>query len=253
MNILEFRNISAGYDKKSVIHNISFSIKQGEMLSILGPNGSGKSTLIKTIAYACKVFKGEILFKNKNINQISKKNLAKHIAIIPQSLWTPFNFTVYEFISFGKFPHTNIFGTITKKENDDINKIITELNLEKYKNTFIQNLSLGEFQRVLIAQGLAQKPEILILDEPISHLDIRYQKEIMELLKNLNLQGITIITVMHDINLANKYSLREIFIKNGILEYDGAPNEICTQENLLKIYDTDLNIENKENIPFVWF
>ncbi|MFC1546502.1 ABC transporter ATP-binding protein [bacterium] len=253
--ILELKNVYSGYNNNIIIlHDICLDIYKGEFIAILGPNGAGKTTLIKTIMNLCGPCSGNIFIKDKNINSLTQKQIAQKITVIPQGLSVPFAFTVYEFISLARFPHRNNFLSPNNKDKTIINNTMALMNIEKLKNRAINTLSAGEFQRTLIAQGLIQEPELLILDEPVAHLDIKYKYEILDILKNLNKKGLTIISVMHDINLANRYCSREIFFKQGKIVLQGHPKNVCTNENLEFIYDISVNINyNTHNeIPYVY-
>jgi iron complex transport system ATP-binding protein len=252
--IIQFKNISAGYENKNVLNNICLDIYEKDFIGILGPNGAGKTTLIKTLVNICKPKTGDILLYGKNIKNISQKKLVQQIAFIPQNLSITFGITVKDFISFARFPYKNNFFNLNDEDVEIINRSMKITDVYKFKDKFINELSQGEFQRVLIAQGLAQNPKVLIIDEPSAHLDMKYQRKILDILKELNNSGMTIIIIMHDINLANKYCSREIFIKDGGIIADGIPEHVCKKEILYEVYEIDLKINSEiyEGVPFVY-
>jgi iron complex transport system ATP-binding protein len=249
--IIEFKNISAGYENKIILKNICLDIYEKDFIGILGPNGAGKTTLIKTLVNICKPQTGDIFLYEKNLKDISQKKLVQEIAFIPQNLSITFGVTVNDFVSFARFPYKNNFFNLNDKDLEIIDNAMKITDVYKFKNKFINELSQGEFQRVLIAQGLAQNPKVLIIDEPSAHLDIKYQRKILDILKELNNCGMTIVIILHDINLANKYCSREIFIKDGKIIADGIPEHVCNKEILYEVYEIDLQINREINSKFI--
>jgi iron complex transport system ATP-binding protein len=241
--ILTIKNLSFAYDGSNVLDNINFDVASGCFLSILGPNGSGKSTLINLISKVLKNYKGEIIVKDRNIENLNSKEIAKLIAVVPQYSNAGFDFLVGELVLMGRFPYVSRFGREKKQDFDIVEDVMEKTKtLPFYKKRF-NELSGGEKQRVIIAQALVQDTPIILLDEPTSHLDINFQIEIMDLFYKLNTdEGKTIIGVFHDINLAANYSKKAILLKNGMVFGYGEINDTITKENIKKVFNSDIYV-----------
>lgn len=241
--ILTIKNLSFAYDGSNVLDNINFDVASGCFLSILGPNGSGKSTLINLISKVLKNYKGEIIVKDRSIENLNSKEMAKLVAVVPQYSNAGFNFLVGELVLMGRFPYVSRFGREKKQDFDIVEDVMEKTKtLPLYKKRF-NELSGGEKQRVVIAQALVQDTPIILLDEPTSHLDINFQIEIMDLFYKLNTdEGKTIIGVFHDINLAANYSKKAILLKNGMVFGYGEINDTITKENIKKVFNSDIYV-----------
>jgi iron complex transport system ATP-binding protein len=244
MALLEIKNISFGYHNTEILQNVSFSVQKGDFLGIVGPNGAGKTTLFKLISKLLKPWQGNIIYEGKNLENIPLEKLAKKTAVIPQILETPFSFTVEEFVLMGRFPHLKKFQSIQKEDLQITEQSLKLADVYHLKSHKLSQLSGGERQRVILAQGFAQTPRLLLLDEPTAHLDITHQTRILDLLKRLNKeQGLTVIVVLHDLNLASEYCNRVILLKEGRLFQEGQPQDIFTYANIEKVYNTVVVVE----------
>ncbi len=246
-NIIELKNITLKYGDYEVLRDISFNIKKGEFTSIIGPNGAGKSTVLKAIMKNIELASGDISIKGKSIKNITHKEKACIIGFVPQEFNISFDFTVYDIVAMGRNPYIAKF----KKSKFDDKKIIEEslqkTNTYEFKDKYFNSLSGGEKQRVIIARALAQQPEILILDEATSSLDIHHQLDILELIHSLNREdGLTVLTIMHDLNLASRFSDKIVLLsKNGVIK-SGTPSEVIDEQVLKNVYDMDMVVrENK--------
>lgn len=249
--ILKIKGLSIGYDKETIIKSLDFSVKQGKILTILGTNGSGKSTLLKTISRVLPYTKGEIFFKDKNIKKISNKEYSKQLAFVAQNNEIPKDIEVFEFIRYGRIPHKNWYEFYNKKDNEIVEWAIKECKLEKFKDRKVMMLSGGERQKVWIAMALAQKTELLILDEPTTYLDIHHQFEIMELIAKLNREfNITIIMVLHDLNQAIQYSDEVLILKDTLKYTFGTAKETLNPEVLENVYKVNSSLETFDEKPY---
>ncbi|MDO8886108.1 ABC transporter ATP-binding protein [Candidatus Oleimmundimicrobium sp.] len=238
--MLELKNVHCDYGNgEEIIKGISLSVSKGEFVGIVGPNGCGKSTLVKGISGVLKS-KGEILIEGKSLVNLSATQIARKLAVVPQSFHTEFSFTVYEIVSMGRTPYLGRFRAETSEDFFAIERAMKATDTFHLANRKINELSGGEKQRVVIAQAIAQEPKILILDEPTSHLDINYQLEIMELVKKLNIEGLIVIVVIHDLNLAAIYCERLVILKDGIILDDGPIDQVLTTENISKAFGVDV-------------
>jgi len=252
MNIT-VENLNVSYSDTEVLKDINFHINTGEIVTIIGPNGSGKSTLIKAVSRCLKPSKGNIFLDKNNIKQIDTKEIAKKLAVLPQVKSVSSDILVEELVSYGRYPHLNFGKRLSKEDNEIVTWAIEKTGLENMRKRLVCTLSGGEKQRAWIAMSLAQKPQVLILDEPTTFLDISYQLEVLELVKELNnTLGITVVMVLHDLNQASRYSDKLMVIDKGKLcEFD-APDKIINKSLLKKIFKIDADIYEDEinNCPY---
>lgn len=246
-DIIKIQDITVKYGDYEVLKNISFNIKKGEFTSIIGPNGAGKSTVLKAIMKNIDLSSGDISIKDKSIKKMSHKEKARIIGFVPQEFNISFDFTVYEIVAMGRNPYLSKFEKSKYDDNKIIEESLIKTNTYEFKDKYFNSLSGGEKQRVIIARALAQQPEILILDEATSSLDIHHQLDILELIHSLNREdGLSVITIMHDLNLASRFSDSIILLsKNGIIK-QGKPGEVIDENVLKNVYDMDMVVrENK--------
>lgn len=258
MNLLTVKNISLSYGGLRVINNLSFNVKQGEIVSIIGPNAAGKSTVLKSIAGLLKTDSGCIKIEEKDISKLTAKELSKKVSILLQNNMIPQELTVKELVYFGRYPHKKYLESFNAEDARIAEEVIRLTNLEKLSEKKLSELSGGEKQRAWIALSLAQKTDLLLLDEPTTYLDLGHQLEFLKLVNELNLKlGVTVIMVLHDLNQAAQYSSRIMVLKKGELFASGMPVEILTKENIKNIYGIDAEILmrrteiHKSGIPIV--
>lgn len=247
-----FENISISYGKKHVIDGLSLDFPKGKITAIIGQNGCGKSSLLKTVFKAVTPQKGRVIYCDKTLGEYKSKAIAKKIAYLPQVHFSPPDIDVRTLVSFGRYPHTKFGRGLTKEDVAAIDEVLGLTGLAELQYRTINTLSGGERQRAWIAMTICQQPEILILDEPTTYLDISFQVEVLELIRFLNRQlGITIIMVLHDINMAARYSDALCAIKNCNICARGCPREIITEENLRQIFEIQAVVfeDNSNNCP----
>ncbi|WP_270647126.1 ABC transporter ATP-binding protein [Paeniclostridium hominis] len=243
--MISCENLKVGYEERVIIDNLSLSIKKGEVVSIIGPNGCGKSTLLKSLSRMIKPISGDIYIQNENIKSLKSKTISQKVCLLSQHNDAPGDLTVEELVYFGRIPHKKWYESKSKSDEELVNWAIENTGLTRYKNTPISSLSGGERQRAYIAQALCQKPDVLLLDEPTTYLDISYQLELMELVREINEKlNITIVMVLHELNQASKYSDRLVIMKSGEIVSDGSPKEIINKETIKKVYNIDCDIDN---------
>lgn len=240
---LTAENIKLGYGAKVIIPDINISIDKPEVISIIGPNGSGKSTLLKGLARLLSPSAGQILLNGRDINRLPTKEVARTMAILPQTVSSPGDMTVRDLIVCGRSPYRRLFSALSEEDLHWINESAELTNVGKFLNRRIDSLSGGERQRAWLAMALAQNPKLLLLDEPTSYLDIRHQLEIMKLVTDLHQKmGITVVMVLHDLNYAARYSQRIIAMKDGVILADGATGAVFTTETLNRLYDVEVTV-----------
>ncbi|MDW4287105.1 ABC transporter ATP-binding protein [Staphylococcus saprophyticus] len=243
MNRLKGEQVTIGYGDNAIVNNLDVHIPDGKITSIIGPNGCGKSTLLKALSRLLPVKNGEIKLDGENIHSHSTKEIAKKIAILPQSPEVADGLTVGELVSYGRFPHQKGFGRLSAEDKKEIDWAMRVTGTYDFKLRSINDLSGGQRQRVWIAMALAQRTDIIFLDEPTTYLDISHQLEILELITQLNKeQGCTIIMVLHDINQAVRFSDHLITMKNGDIIATGETEEVLTKDILEKVFNIDVEI-----------
>lgn len=243
MNRLSTNNLTIAYNKNIIINNLEIVIPERKITSIIGPNGCGKSTLLKAIGRILKPERGSVYLDGIDIYTLNTKEVAKKMSILPQSPKAPSGITVGELVSYGRFPHQHGLKKLTVEDKKIIQWAMDITKLSEYEVTLVDNLSGGQRQRVWIAMALAQQTDIILLDEPTTYLDLAYQLEILELLYSLNKeQGCTIAMVLHDLNLASRFSDYIIAIRSGkIIEY-GTPDEVICEDVLKKTFNINADI-----------
>lgn len=238
-NIIEIHNAVFSYTnvrKHKHLNDVSILIKEGHWTTIIGPNGSGKSTLAKAIVKINKLHSGSIKLSGIDVSQYKAKHFSQKIAYIPQTLEVPTGTKVFDFIAFGRNPYLGLFGTLGKKDKEIIKEAMEKTGTTKWADLFVDELSGGQRQKVLVAMVYAQQADIILLDEPTTYLDIRNQYELLELMDQLHHEGKTIITILHDINQAVQYSDEIYVMKNGKVFDHGTPVKVITEKNLEEIY-----------------
>lgn len=249
--MIEVRNLSFKYADDLILDNINLSIQRGDVLAILGENGSGKSTLLKLILSFLEPLKGEVLIDNKNVNSYEKKDLAKKIAYVPQSSTLPFSYTVLEVVLMARISYQSIFSTYSNKDKEIAIEALKHLEIENLKEKVFSDLSGGQKQLVLIARALAQKAEILIMDEPSSSLDYSNELMLLNQIKKLAKKGFTVIQATHNPNHAFFVSSKTLLIKDKKVFAFGKSSEILTQNNINSLYDIEVELyESSEKIKF---
>lgn len=250
--ILKVSDVNYSYNGKKALDNIGFNIESGNFIGIIGPNGAGKSTLLKVLSSALKPDRGTVLLNGIPLSNMKSRDIASCIAFVPEETIVNFCFTCREIVLMGRTPYINRFSWEKDEDYMIAEEAMKMTDTIEFKSRDINSLSSGEKQRVIIARALAQKPDVLLLDEPTSHLDINHQKEIFDLLMKLNRDSnLTIVTVMHDINLASIYCENLILLDSGKVFMEGKPSELITEENIKSIYGTEVRISRdvKTGIP----
>jgi len=241
---LEIKNVNFSYFNGKVLDNISLKVNAGERIGLLGPNGSGKSTLLKLASGILKPKNGDIILGELNLKRLNRKMIARHIAVVPQQVNIPFAFSVEEVVALGRTPFLNPLTEESAADKKIMDEAMAMAGVVNTRNRKFDELSGGERQKVVIAMALAQQPELLLLDEPTVHLDINHQVQVLETVRNLNINnGITIIAAMHDLNLAAAYFNRLILLNQGKIVSDGEPAAVLTSDNIDRVYGTRVRIE----------
>ncbi len=244
---MEVKHVSFSYGKNTILSDLSFAVKEGNITTVMGANGCGKSTLFSLMTKNQTPGKGKILLEGKNIANLRFIDFAKRVSIVHQYNSAADDITVERLVSYGRTPYQKMLGTRTKEDEELVERAMEVTGILPYRDREIAALSGGQRQRVWIAMALAQNTKILFLDEPTTYLDIRYQLEILELVKKLNREyGITILMVLHEINQAITYSDEVIGLKDGSIVMQGKPQEVITAESMKELYGVSLKVVEVE-------
>jgi len=242
--IIKVRDLRFAYGDKKVIDGVSFDIFPREFVSIIGPNGSGKTTLLKLLHGSLPPQAGTVCLGETPISKMRKRALARKIGVVSQQPRFHFEITALELVLMGRSPHKALLAFEGKEDFEIAHEAMVLTGVEDFKDRNLFTLSGGEFQRVMVARALAQKPQIMLLDEPTSYLDIKHQIGLCRLLKTMNRDhGIAIVSVFHDINLASDFSDRIIVMKDGKIRGVGTPDEVITKELLEPVYDCRIYVD----------
>lgn len=252
---VKIKDLSFGYNESLVLKSIDLELLKAGFISVVGPNGSGKSTLLKQISGILKPSQGSLEINGSDINGISKKALARMMAVVPQNTALEFDYRVMDVVLMGRYPYISRFKGETAKDKEIAIENMKYTNTYHLRDRSFNQLSGGERQRVILAQALTQQPKILLLDEPISHLDLQHQIEIMSLIKKLSIdQNLTVIAVLHDLNIAAAYSDFVVMMKDGEVKVQGSPVEAFNVENIRSVFNIDVDVEVSPttNKPYIY-
>lgn len=246
--VLNAENVSYSYrGSVKALSDVSLSVEKGDFLMILGPNGSGKTTFMGVLSGVRSPSSGKVSLLGKDIFKMDRKAVAREISYVPQNIEADFPFTCREVVLMGRYSHMS--GIVeSSSDQSAADEAMEATGTTHLAGRRINQVSGGERQRVFIAQAIASKPGIMMLDEPVSSLDIKYQVQVMELLLRLNSErGITIISTIHDIGIASRYSSRAVFMKQGGIFASGKPDDIFTNDNIYNVFGINVKILKSED------
>ena len=234
-------NLHAGYNGAAILNGVSIDLRASEFAGVIGPNGSGKTTLLRSMSRVLRPLSGLVKLDDRDIYAVHARDFARRVAVVPQDTLVAFDFSVLEIVLMGRSPRLGRFAVEGTRDTDIALAALARTGTAHLKDRQITALSGGERQRVMVARALAQEPEVMLLDEPTSHLDISFQFEIMDLVKSLNReQGMTVLAVLHDLNLASQYCDRLVMIGQGSVQADGSPDEVITADNIRRVYGAEV-------------
>lgn len=244
-------HLSGGYEDVPIVRDISFTVEKGKILGILGPNGSGKSTLLKVMSGILPATAGTVSIDGQNILSYNARALAKKMAVLPQLHANAFSNSVREAVSLGRYPHqTGFFSSWSAQDEKAVQHAMLQTGVKRYEHTPMEFLSGGEQQRVFVAQALAQTAEILLLDEPTNHLDIAHQRQILDMVRKEAMEcGLTVVMVLHDMNLASLYCDELLLMESGQMRALGAPHEVLIASQIEEVYQARVTTYAHPEIP----
>ena len=234
------KQLCVGYQNQPLIQNIEIELKKGEILTLIGPNGAGKSTILKSIARQLELLGGSVLLEDKNLQSLSGRELAKKMAVVFTKRPHTELMTCEDVVATGRYPYTGRFGVLSAKDHEAVQEAMEAVHVLEFKDRDFARISDGQRQRILLARAICQQPEILLLDEPTSYLDIRHKLELLAILRKMAKEnGITVIMSLHEIDLAQKISDQVICVKGDRIAEFGDPEEIFTEATIRDLYEID--------------
>jgi len=241
---VETRDLSFAYDGRTVLSQAGIQVGPGEIVGLLGPNGSGKSTLIKVVSGVLAGYGGSVRLDGREVRDIPRRELAQSLAVVPQEPSFSFPFSALEIVLMGRHPHLAGLAFESARDVELARAALERCGALDLATRTIHELSAGERQRVVFARALAQQPRVLLLDEPASFLDIRHQVEVYDIVRDLTAEhGSSVLTVLHDINLAAEYCDRIYLLKDGRIEAGGATRDVLTYANLTRVFETEIYVD----------
>ena len=239
---IELRGVSFGYAAEVVVRDVSFRVAPGEFVGIIGPNGSGKSTLLRLMSGYRRPWQGQVWLDGRPVERRDRRELGRLVGVVPQDTAVTFPFSVTEMVLFGRTPHVGGFGFERDRDLAAARQAMERTDTTHLARRAVTELSGGERQRVILARALAQEPAILLLDEPAAFLDIRHEVEMYDLLRDLQRGGMTVVSVLHDLNIAALYCDRLLLLHEGRLARAGTPAEVISYPTLTAVYGTEVYV-----------
>jgi iron complex transport system ATP-binding protein len=242
--MIEARNITVRFGEREVLRDVSLTVNGGETLALLGPNGAGKTTLLRVLNGTVPQEGGEILLDAKPIERLSRREVAKYIAVVAQENETKFPITVSEFVLAGRFARGAAFGWETSDDIKAAESALASCDLGDFADRVMNELSGGERQRVVLARAIAAQTNVLLLDEPTANLDLSHQALMFRLVRErCRSCGVAAVVITHDMNLASEFADRVVLLQDGKVVSSGSPVEVLTAENLMKVYDVNVLVD----------
>ena len=233
-------NMAVGYNGKAIIRDICIDIQKGEIVTLIGPNGAGKSTILKSITRQLSLIGGKVIFEEKDLHKMTSKDVSQKMAVVLTERLKAELMTCYDIVASGRYPYTGKLGLLTEEDERLVDEAMAAVNATEFGPKDFNAISDGQKQRVLLARAICQDPEIIILDEPTSFLDVRYKLELLSILRNMaKKKGITVIMSLHEIDLAEKISDKIICVKGDHIYRYGTPEEVFEEEMIRELYSID--------------
>lgn len=252
MNTIRVKNLKLAYDNHTVIEDVSLEIPENKITILIGANGCGKSTMLRSFARLLNPADGSIILNGRDMADISNKQIAKELTILPQTPVVSGSLTVKELVEMGRFPYQNWRNKLSEKDHEMVDVALKDTGIYDFADRTLDSLSGGQRQRAWIAMVLAQGTDIILLDEPTTYLDVTYQIEILDSLYKLNREdGKTIVMVLHDLNLSCRYADHMIALKDKKVHKQGSPEEVITKEIVKEVFlmDSEIHLDPLYKTP----
>jgi iron complex transport system ATP-binding protein len=248
--VIELRDVSARLGDTQALRNVSLAVESGEWLALIGPNGAGKTTALRALAGLVD-YSGRILLERDDLRTLSRRDVARRVALVPQIPETPPGLTVSEYVLLGRTPHLGYFAGESAEDRDAARRALDRLELVPLADRMLTSLSGGELQRAVLARALAQDAPILLLDEPTTALDLGRQQQALELVDGLRETGLTIVSTMHDLTLAGQYGDRLVLLDRGAVVAEGTSDDVLSAANVSSFYGANVRVVRDEDGVFV--
>ncbi|HEY5467548.1 MAG TPA: ABC transporter ATP-binding protein [Coriobacteriia bacterium] len=232
---LRYDDATVGYDAP-VVSNATLTIEPGEIVGLIGPNGAGKTTMLRAVGGGAKLLSGAVTVAGRPVGSYSRRDLARLVAVLPQATPSTFAFSALQFVEMGRHAHVSRFGDLTAADRAAVQRAMALTDTGSLAAQRVDELSGGDLQRLTLAQALAQEPSVLLLDEPTSHLDLNHRLQVLDVVRSLADQGLAVLGVFHDLDIAARYSDRLAVVADGGLQESGAPRDVLTQETLRRVF-----------------
>ena len=239
-NYFEMKGLSVGYNGKPLIKDINIDIKKGEIVTLIGPNGSGKSTILKSITQHLRILGGKVYLDGQDLGKLSYKELSRKMAVVLTDRMKPELMTCHDMVATGRYPYTGRLGILSREDEDKVDAALAAVHAQDLGSRDYNTISDGQRQRVLLARAICQEPEIIVLDEPTSFLDVRHKLELLSILRSMAKEKqITVIMSLHEIDLAEKISDKIICVKGDMISHFGRPEELFDEKLIRQLYEID--------------
>jgi iron complex transport system ATP-binding protein len=248
--MIELSDLSVGYDGAQAVRDVSFGVADGEWIVLIGPNGAGKTSVLRALA-GLHAYGGDVTLGGKRVREMSRRELARLVAFVPQSPVIPAELTVAEYVLLGRTPHIGYFANESRGDRRAAGRALERLELRELAERSLGSLSGGELQRAVLARALAQEAPVLLLDEPTTSLDLGRQQQVLELVDSLRSDGLTVVSTMHDLTLAGQYADRMLLLDRGSVVAEGPAADVLSPENLSAYYGASVRILHDGGATFV--
>jgi iron complex transport system ATP-binding protein len=248
--VIELRHVGVRFGRADALRDVSLAVEPGEWVALIGPNGAGKTSALRAVV-GLVGFDGEIELGGRSVRRLSRRELARLVAFVPQKPETPAELTVAEYTLLGRTPHIAYLGTERREDRHAAARALERLELRGFADRSLGSLSGGELQRVVLARALAQEAPVLLLDEPTTALDLGRQQHVLELVDSLRADGLTVLSTMHDLTLAGQYADRLLLLDRGAVVAGGSPHEVLSIPNVETFYGASVRIVQDDGAVFV--
>ncbi|MDD3277423.1 MAG: ATP-binding cassette domain-containing protein [Lachnospiraceae bacterium] len=236
----QLQKLAVGYDGRALIHDICIEIQKGEIVTLIGPNGSGKSTILKSITRQLRLIGGKVIFEENNLQELSYKKLATQMAVVLTERMKPELMTCHDIVATGRYPYTGRLGVLSREDEKKVEGAMEAVHASELGSRDFNAISDGQRQRILLARAICQEPDIIVLDEPTSYLDIKHKLELLSILRNMaKKKNITVIMSLHEIDLAQKISDKIVCVNGDVISHFGKPEDIFKEDTIRKLYGID--------------
>jgi iron complex transport system ATP-binding protein len=248
--MIELRDVSVRFGSVDAVRDVSLTVESGAWIALIGPNGAGKTSMLRAM---CRLvsFRGEIALDGQSVRALSRRELARIIAFVPQTPVTPHELTVAEYVLLGRTPYLAYLGDESRADRLAAQRALDRLELRAFAERALGSLSGGELQRAVLARALAQEAPILMLDEPTTALDLGRQQQVLELVDSLRSDGLTVVSTLHDLTLAGQFADRLVLLDRGAVVAEGRPEDVLSVENLESYYDASVRVIEEDGRVFV--